>query len=360
VSGPVWTPALTATPPWLVTGATGFLGRHLLETLQRAAPARPVVALVRDLEGWNRWHWTIGLTRVSPLTGSLTESGPPPWARDTSLDGLAGIVHLAALVRHSRRDAEEVYQVNVEGTLAMVRLAADRRCRLILLSTSGTVGCFETPDGTADEDAAHCEDLVRSWPYYHSKVLAEREARRLAEQLGVALVIVRPPVLLGPGDHRFRSTAILLRFLRGRLPFLVRGGMHYTDVRDVADALVRLMDFPEPRLVYHLPGTVCTVEEFFTMADDVWRAEPRRGPSPGRPRVLPTGLVHRLARLDDRLGRLLRGRPLGLLPDPSLVEMASRYWALTSRYAEQDLGYRPRPGMETLRDTVDWLLANTA
>ena len=67
----------------------------------------------------------------------------------------------------------------------MVRLAARHRCRLVLVSTSGTVGCFRHPDATADEEAPYCEREVARWPYYNSKIQAEQTARKLADELGV-------------------------------------------------------------------------------------------------------------------------------------------------------------------------------
>jgi nucleoside-diphosphate-sugar epimerase len=325
---------------WLITGASGFLGRHLLTHMENEAAAPELLALVRNQAEWETMEWTRALHRVQTVPGAITE--PEVWKDDPRLTGLAGIFHLAALVRHTRRHSDEVYHTNVVGTSNMVRLAARHRCRVIFVSTSGTVGCFRRSQDSADEDATYCEREVSDWPYYHSKIQAEREARRIAGELGVELVIVRPPVLLGPGDHRFRSTGHLIRFLRGKLPFLVQGGMHYADVRDVARALVRAMMLKNPRPVYHLPGTSCSIEDFFADAAVAAGLAP---PS----RVISSRLAWWLARLTA---------PLHLLPDPVVVEMASRYWGLTSRYAEPELGYRSRPGQETLRDTVEWLRMN--
>jgi nucleoside-diphosphate-sugar epimerase len=66
---------------------------------------------------------------------------------------------------------------------------------------------------TADEEAPFAERLVARWAYYVSKIRAEREARRLAHQLGVELVIVRPPVLLGLDDHNRLSTGCVQKVL---------------------------------------------------------------------------------------------------------------------------------------------------
>ena len=325
--------------PWLVTGASGFLGRHLLEANERRDQPYPLLALVRDRAAWEGMSWTGSLTRVGLLTGSVTE--PAAWSRDPRLEGLGGLLHLAALVRHSRRDAGHVLRTNVEGTLAMVRLAAARRCRMIFLSTSGTVACFRDPEQTADETAPYRDAEVSGWPYYRSKIEAERRARSLAAELGVELVIVRPPILLGPGDHRGRASGYVRRLLEGRLPFLIRGGMHFVDVRDVAAALLRLMALPEPRPVYHLPGTSYGIVDFYHEVAALAGV-------PKMPRVVPYRVAWLLAWLGDRLGQ-------SRLPEPGLVEMASRYWGMRSSFAEADLGFRSRSGTDTLRDTIAWL-----
>ena len=337
--------------PVLVSGASGFLGRHLLEALRARDPRSDVLALVRDAEAWRQASWTQKIGPIDTVEGSVTEPGT--WADDERLKGLSGVFHLAAVIKHSRWDTRDVYETNVAGTLHMVRLAAAHGCRLVFLSTSGTVGCFRSPDEWADERSPYCESEVSSWPYYDSKIQAEREARHLAEELGVDLVIVRPPVLLGPGDHQLRSSSNVLRFLRRKLPFLIRGGMHFADVRDVAEAVLRAMALPRVRPVYHLPGTVCGIESFFGMLEQVSGVRAPRA-------VLPFRAAWLLAWTAQRLGVLLRGEPLRLLPDPVVVEMAARYWDVRSLYAADELAYKPRDGKATLADTVRWLRENAS
>lgn len=324
--------------PLLVTGASGFIGRHVLHALQAGSTPRASLALVRDEAAWRALDWTAKLDSVETVAGSVL--APEAWCDDPRLGSLRTILHLAAVVKHSRQGVDDLERTNVEGTLAMVRLAAERRARLIFVSTSGTVACFASPERSADEDADPCDDVVARWPYYRSKIRAEREARRLAAELGVELVIVRPPIVLGPGDHRLRSTGNLLRFMRRKLPIVVRGGIAFVDVRDVAQALVRLGELERVRPVYHLPGTACSVKEFFAMA------EPFAGVR--APRVVPFLPAWLLGRAFARLG-------IHLLPDPVVIEMASHYWDARSRFAEAELGFRTRDPRETLADTIAWL-----
>jgi nucleoside-diphosphate-sugar epimerase len=325
-----------STAPWLVTGASGFVGRHVIPSLRDGAGGPPALALVRDAAAWSALEWSRDL-HAETVVGSLSDV--EPWQE--GLPQLGGIAHLAAVVHHSRHAPADLHTINVEGTLAMVRLAAAQRCRLVVMSTSGTVGCFRTRDERADENAPFCESVVGGWPYYASKIALERQARALADELGVELVLLRPPILLGPEDHRFRSTSNVLRFLRGRLPFLIEGGMHFTDVRDVADAVIGALEQPEVRPVYHLVGTECGIVDFFAMLEEVSGVPKPKWVLPYRP-------AWWLARLVERLH---------VLPDPVVVEMAAHHWGACSLYASE-IGYKPRDPRETLRDTVDWLRAH--
>lgn len=333
-------------PAYLITGASGFLGRHILQSLRKNAPEARLLVLVRDAESWESQDWRQGLGDVEVVIGQLFPTDA--WRSDPRLARLDGIFHLAAEVKHTRSDTVDMVRTNVEGTLSMVRLAAEKQCRLLFVSTSGTVSCSTRPRQGAYEDAPYCEEVVGNWPYYASKIRAEKEARRLAQELGVDLVVFRPPVLLGPGDHRHRSTSNVLRVLRRRLPFIINGGMHFVDVRDAAAAMVHAMQHPNPQPVYHLAGTACTLDEFFRLVAEHATLNPSWI-------TLPGWLLRHAARLNE-----MSGRPLHILPDPVVVEMAAHYWDLRSRYAEADLGYRSRPPEQTIADTVSWLRLNHA
>ena len=327
----------------LVTGATGFLGRHLLRAL--SAAQLPAAVLVRQRDAWGAEPWHAEVGPVSVIEGQALSS--EAWRADTRLGEVRTVFHAAGMVRHTRSATEEMTEFNVRGTLEMVQVAARLGARLVFVSSSGTVGCFRSADIHAEEDAPYAEAIAGRWPYYASKIRAEREARALADKLGVELTIVRPPVLLGPEDHRRRSTGYVQKVLDGKVPLVPSGGIAFTDVRDVASALGRLAQLENPRNIYHLPGTATTLRDFFGMVTEVSGA-------PAVERTLPRWAALGLANFSQLGAKLYPS-----LPDPVVLEMATCFWGLASLFAHE-LGYAPRPGRQTLCDTADWLRANPA
>jgi len=334
---------------YLMTGASGFLGRHILEHLNSDEHDCVVVPLVRDKGAWENQDWNQELGCDALVEGSIANT--EEWVNDPAIKKIDGIFHLAALVRHSRTAKEEVYETNIEGTLNMVRLAATKKCRLVYVSTSGTVGVFKSRNEWSDEHGPYRDKEVAKWPYYDSKVKAERAARKMADELGVDLVILRPPAMLGPGDHRFRSTSHVIRYLRGKLPFLIRGGIHFVDIRDAAAAMVRAMRHEEPKPAYNLSGVACTIDSFFKMVEHASGVKP---PKMHLPRPLALALV----KTTKGVSKLIPGVKESPLPDPVVIEMAGKYWDVRSRYAAADLGFVNRNGQDTINDTVQWLLSH--
>jgi hypothetical protein len=98
------------------------------------------------------------------------------------------------------------------------------------------------------------------------------------------------------------------------------------------------------RPIYHLPGTMDSIEGFYRRTAEL---SGRRAPGT----VVPFRVAWLLAALTKRLG-------LRLLPEPELIDMATHHWGLSSRYAAEELGYQSRPGDETLAATIAWLTAN--
>lgn len=318
----------------LVTGATGFLGGHVLHALRRQSPHGAAAVLVRSARTWHDAAHSKHAGAVQVIEGELTDVS----AVIKALGGqtLTGILHLAAVVHHSRSDAAKTHRANVVGTGAMVDLAQKTGARLVFVSTSGTVGCHRQASYSPNEHAPHCSAAVRHWPYYVSKIAAEKLILKAVQQKQLDAVILRPPVMLGPNDARFRATSLLVRFLRGRVPFYLGGGMHFIDVRDAAEAVAAALHHRAPRPVYNLPGAAMSLKNYFQAVGDLSGVKAPK-------LLLPYPVAHAFARVTG--GRIF---------DPVVIEMGRHHWGLSSLYA-QELGFSPRSEYETLTETVAWL-----
>lgn len=170
----------------LVTGASGFLGGALCKVLSEKMTVRGTVrasSMPNKHEG------------VELVAGEL--SGNFDWS--VVLEGVTAIVHCAARV-HVMRDSaenplEEFRTVNVDGTLNIARQAAVAGVkRFVFISSIGVNGgeTFGKPFSAEDIAAPHT-------PYAVSKYEAEQGLRALAEESGMEVVIIRPPLIYGPG-----------------------------------------------------------------------------------------------------------------------------------------------------------------
>jgi nucleoside-diphosphate-sugar epimerase len=165
----------------LVTGGTGFVGRTAVPTLQAAGHA--VRLALRESSA--------AAPVESVLVGDL---GPgTDWGR--ALEGIDAVVHLAARV-HVMRDhagsAEEFKRTNADGTLRLARAAADAGARrFVFVSTIKVNGELTTTRPFRADDEPHpCDD------YGQSKLAAELGLREIP---GIEPVIIRPPLVHGPG-----------------------------------------------------------------------------------------------------------------------------------------------------------------
>src|SRR5262249_6268011 len=123
-------------------------------------------------------------------------------------NGVTQIFHLAGLVSRNPDDAHVMYRVHVDGTRALLQAAAraQRKPRVVVASTSGTVACGSDADRVFSEEDGYATLAVRDWPYYLSKIYQEQTTFRLGRELGLEVVCINPSLLLGPGDARQSST----------------------------------------------------------------------------------------------------------------------------------------------------------
>lgn len=188
----------------LVTGASGFIGRATCQRL--SAEGYAVRQAVRRRESAApQYGEVVQVDDVGPQTD---------WSR--ALRGADAVVHLAARV-HIEDDGApngeaEFRRVNVIGTRRLAAAAAAAGVqRLLLMSSAGVHGASTGARPVRETDPENPYD-----PYTRSKSDAERAAREIAEGARMELVVLRPPLVYGPGNPG--NLLRLLKILRMRVP----------------------------------------------------------------------------------------------------------------------------------------------
>jgi dihydroflavonol-4-reductase len=236
--------------------------------------------------------------------------------------------------------------LHVDGTKRVLEACARAKVeKIVVVTTSGTVGVSKDSRFLAREDSPYPLELVQSWPYYLSKIYQEQLVADVSARHGLATVIVRPSLLLGPGDLRGSSTGEVRQFLDRKLPGVPSGGISFLDVRDAAGMLQAAMGKGGAGQSYLLTAANWTLRHFF---DRLASLSGVKAPILTLPSAL-TGFGARALRLmEQTIGWEAALSPISL-------EMASCFWYVDSGKAARELGFQPRPPERTLRDTLAWL-----
>jgi dihydroflavonol-4-reductase len=317
----------------LVTGATGFLGRQLIEQLTSSEPKPTLRVLCRRASPWDRD------SDVEIVRGDVTNL-------DNVLAAAAGvseIYHLAGVVSRNPGDQEILYRTHIDGTRNVCEAARRHNVRkVVVTSSSGTVAVSRQPVAH-DESSDFKNEVVANWPYYLSKIFAEKVAWDYIRRHGVPIVIASPSLVLGPGDERQSSTGDIALFLEGQILAVPRGGISFVDVRDAAAGLRAAMRQGKPGERYLLGAANWTFRELIENVAKICARHAPRLELSVRWSMLGARLLRRLFPVFGKQFRL----------DDASIQMASYFWYCESKKARAELGFQSREPVATLRDTVE-------
>jgi nucleoside-diphosphate-sugar epimerase len=247
----------------VVTGGSGFLGRHLIRVLverYRSTPLR-----IFDL----RPPADPPPEGVEFVGGSIEDSA----AVAAAVRGARIVVHLAARVEPASQDRAQLTRVNTEGAHVVFMAAVRAGCELFLHMSSA--GVYGLPRGS--EPFREDDPLDPVTPYQRTKLEAE-ERLRGTDAASTTLIVLRPAGIYGSGSRL--ELASYKTILRQRLTVELRGGVivHPTHTSDVAEAIVALIDSPAPHgSVFNLGGErPVLLQELHAITADVLGVSRRR------------------------------------------------------------------------------------
>jgi dihydroflavonol-4-reductase len=321
-----------------LTGASGFVGSHVLRALLAAhyqvrALVRPDSRPLPPLEG------------CTPVWGDLRRAGDLV----KHMEGCRYLVHTAALYSFSPAQRREMFATNVQGTIALLEAAHLAGIeRAVVTSSSSTVGPGHDGRPATEDD---WDVDAGSSAYHRSKLQQARAA--LAAQIPVVLVLPTAPV--GPGDWKPTPTGkMILDFMRGRIFATLGGGMNIVAVEDVARAHVLALQHGRAYERYLVGGENMSLSQLWQC---LARICGRKAPGVR----IPYRLALALGYADELRFRLLRNRADGmaapLIPLEG-VRMARHSMYASSAKAQAELGYEATPVTAALERAVRWYRDN--
>jgi dihydroflavonol-4-reductase len=314
-------------PRTLVTGATGFLGSHVVRLLvRRGDEVRALVRPTSDLHG-------LAELDVASTRGDVLDRR----AVRRALRGVDRVFHVAGTT-NLRLPREETFALNVEGTRIVLEEALRAGVERVV-HTSSVAAIGPARKGSVASEANVWDAARHRIPYVDSKHEAEAVARALGER-GLPVVIVNPATLLGPGDCGRSSTVLVRRFMRRQIPAYVDGTLNIVGVQDVARGHLLADERGELGQRYILGNRNFTMDRLFADLARLSGIEP--------PAVkLPARVALALAEGGQWVGG-------GAMPTPEEVRIVSLNWACSSAKAKRELGWRPSPHEDCLEETIAW------
>jgi dihydroflavonol-4-reductase len=322
----------------LVTGASGFVGAHVVRVLLNQGVS------VRTLLRTTSLRQNLSGLDVEIAEGDLTD----PSSLKRAVAGCDGLFHVAADYRLAAPNPRELYRNNVDGTRFLLEEALRAGVSDVVYTSS--VAAVGHPNGTeapgAEGDFPDLNTVIGH--YKRSKCLAEEVAREYARK-GLRVVIVNPSTPIGPYDVKPTPTGrIIVDFLNGRMPAYMETGLNFIGAADVARGHWLAAQKGKSGERYILGNANMMLKEFLSLLSGITGLP--------APRIkIPYAVGYCLGAVDTWVSRFMKREPRVPLDG---VRMARHLMFFEASRAVRELGLPQTPIREALREAVVWFNVN--
>ncbi|MBZ5535431.1 MAG: NAD-dependent epimerase/dehydratase family protein [Acidobacteriia bacterium] len=322
--------------PALVTGASGFIGRHLVQALLRQS--REVLAFSRRPGALSDLQ--------NPLLQIVQGDLDDPRSYGANLGRDVAVFHLAAVRSRPGSPARLFRQVNEVASVNLARASRRADVRKFVYVSSAVV--FGPSFGAPVSEAAGVREAMSGECYVESRISSLLAMNRLAEE-GLPLVTLCPTIVFGPDHpaHPNKITSHIRRLLRSRTEVVVAGGVQKRNlvfVDDVIRGILLAERLGNNGEIFILGGEDISHRAFNEMVSTLTGRRPRMCLS------VPSWVASTSTRWLDRLSNHDRGSGY-----ESAVKVLMAEWQYSSQKANQVLGYEWTPLRAGLLRTISFI-----
>jgi len=319
-----------------VSGATGFIGSHLVKAL--ASNGYIVHALYRSESKINELnHPNVRLFKGDILNFQSLEK---------AMEGCTQAYHVAAFANIWEKDPSIIYRLNIEGSMNVIKAAIKNNVeKIVCTSTAGVLG--PSDNHPLNEDSPPPSSFFID--YESSKAILEKILITMS-LTGPEIIIVNPTRVYGPGllSESNSVTRMIEKYIRGKWRFIPGSGNskgNYVHVKDVVKGHILAMEKGRNGERYLLGGENVSYLEFFNTLSEV---SGKKYFLLKIPLFVMLGISHIV---------MLKTYLFGTKPmiTPPLARKFNHNFNITSEKAVKELGYSPLSLKKGLEDTLNWL-----
>lgn len=320
----------------LVTGATGFLGRHLVQYLckkdydvQILARGSSDLTPFKDLP-------------IKVFKGDVTNT----------LDLLQAtedkdiVFHLAGLIAYKKSDRKLMEKINVQGTRNVVDACITNNVKKLLhLSSVVTIGASfnKTPMTEEDKYNLGAYDLG----YFETKKKAEEIILDAYQEHQLPCYMINPSTIYGEGDATKGSRKTQIKVAKGQFKFYPPGGVNVVYVNDVIESIFKVLERGKPARRYIICGDNLTIKELFEIiAEEAGVAKPNI--------PIPRLFLKSLGLLGDCMKAF--GKETSLSSETAVTSSLYHWFDCTR--AKKELGFQPTPSRVAIAESISWMKRN--
>ncbi len=316
----------------LVTGSTGLVGYHIVHALLQRG--RRVKVLVRSLDKAR----ALLPGACEFVQGDITDKG----AVERAVQGCSVVYHAAGLPEQWLPDPTLFHRVNVEGTRNALDAALAHGVQRFIYTS--TIDVFAGQAGQPF-DESRLDPQPRGTYYERSKQAADQQVGA-ALQRGCPAIFLHPSGVYGPGPASSPGNKIILQLQHGRLPALPPGGFAVVFAPDVGEGHVLAEEQATIGSRYILS------ESYYPFVELVRAVLTELGIEKQPPPTLPLPVARGIASLSEWVAGITRRPPLLAKGGLYFLQWQARP---QSEKAQRELGWKPTPLREGLRETIAFL-----